>query len=51
MSASVPFIALTALIGLSFGARQVARVIPSAGRQILTGVLAVSLLASYWIFG
>jgi hypothetical protein len=51
MSATVPFIALSALIGLSFGAKHVARVMPSAGRQILTGLLAVGLLASFWIFG
>jgi hypothetical protein len=50
MSATVPFIALAALIGLSLGARQAARVTASAGRQFATATLTFGVLMSLLIF-
>jgi len=50
MSATVPFVALVLLIGLSLGARQTARAAAGAGRQIATAALTFSVLMSLSIF-
>jgi hypothetical protein len=50
MSATVPFIALSALIALSLSARQAARLTVNAPRQYATATLAFGLLMSFWIF-
>jgi hypothetical protein len=50
MSATVPFIALALLIGLSLGARQTARAAAGAGRQIATATLTFGVLMSLLLF-
>ncbi len=51
LSATVPFIALSVLIALSLGAKPLARLATSKSRQFMTGVLAIWILVSFWIFG
>ncbi len=51
MSATVPFIALSALIALSLVAKQLAYLMTSTSFQFIAGALAVWFLASVWIFG
>jgi hypothetical protein len=50
MSATVPFIALAVLIGLSLGARHAARFTAGAGRQFAAAALTFGVLTSFWIF-
>lgn len=51
MSASVPLIALSALIALSLVARQLAYFMTSTSLLFMTGALAVWFLVSYWFLG
>jgi len=51
MSASVPIIALSALVALSLIARQRDYAMTSTSLLFLTGALAAWMLASYSIFG
>jgi hypothetical protein len=50
MSATVPFVALVLLIGLSLGAKQAARAVAGGGREIATATLTVGVLMSLLIF-
>jgi hypothetical protein len=50
MSATVPFVALVLLIGLSLGARPAARAAAGAGREIVTATLTFGVLMSLLIF-
>ncbi len=50
MSATIPFVALAMLIGLSLGARPTAQFAARAGRQYASATLAIGLLMSFWIF-
>ena len=49
MSATVPIIALSALIVMSLIAKQLAFLMTST--RLLTGALAIWFLVSFWIFG
>ena len=51
MSATVPFVALSALIVLSLIAKQLAYLMTSTSLQFLTVALAVWFLASFWFVG
>jgi hypothetical protein len=51
MSATVPFIALSALIGLSLLARQWAYSLTSTSLMFMAGALAAWFLFSYWMLG
>jgi len=51
MSATVPIVALSALIVLSLVAKQLAYLMTSTSLQFVTAALALWFLASFWILG
>lgn len=51
MSATVPLIALSALVALSLIAKQLTYLMTSTSLMFIAGALAVWLLVSNWIFG
>ncbi len=51
MSATVPLVALSALLVLSLVAKQLAYVMTSTSLMFMTGALATWFLVSYWILG
>jgi len=51
MSATVPIVALSALIVLSLVAKQLAYLLTSTSLQFMTAALALWFLASFWLLG
>jgi hypothetical protein len=51
MSATVPIVALSALIVLSLVAKQLAYLMTSTSLQFVTAALALWFLASFWLLG
>ena len=51
MSATVPIIALSALIALAFIARQLAYLMTSTSLLFMTGALALWFVVAHWMLG
>jgi ABC-type uncharacterized transport system permease subunit len=51
MSATVPIIALSALIALALIARQLAYLMTCTSLLFMTGALAFWFVTAYWLFG